>query len=222
MAWANCSSIREEEFKIAYILSILLVTQPVPLTMGWDYNAGRWRFRFLLAPNMHILNIQRRFWGRQWFWWDVLEEVFSSLLVFSVSSRGLLLYFSSSRVFSGVFSGNLSSREIYLTKNLYIAVFLEMTLQLNPDVNPFQRIFVRDIRRFDELERKLRQFSRLKRLILPKIHFFLFLSPLFLNFSLSPYFFLFFISHFLTFFSLSHPFRLFSVFLLYSFYSVIL
>ncbi|EPB65279.1 hypothetical protein ANCCEY_15658, partial [Ancylostoma ceylanicum] len=27
---------------------------------------------------------------------------------------------------------------------------------LNPDVNPFQRTFVRDIRRYDEMERKLR------------------------------------------------------------------
>jgi V-type H+-transporting ATPase subunit a len=29
-------------------------------------------------------------------------------------------------------------------------------LQLNPEVNSFQRMFVRDIRRFDEMERKLR------------------------------------------------------------------
>ena len=33
---------------------------------------------------------------------------------------------------------------------------LKTIFQLNPDVNPFQRTFVRDIRRFDEMERKLR------------------------------------------------------------------
>lgn len=34
---------------------------------------------------------------------------------------------------------------------------MKFQIQLNPDVNAFQRMFVRDTRRFDEMERKLRK-----------------------------------------------------------------
>jgi V-type H+-transporting ATPase subunit a len=56
--------------------------------------------------------------------------------------------------------GNVEFKDVYFSLHPYRRIYSDLShLKLNPDVNPFQRSFVGEIRRIEEMARRVRFFS---------------------------------------------------------------
>jgi hypothetical protein len=81
---------------------------------------------------------------RQWMNWDNLESFNSVMYVFSYTSALIPIFIYT----------QMPAIHVFL-----ICYFILFTLQLNPNVNAFHRNFVNEVKRCDEMERKLRFFE---------------------------------------------------------------